>query len=125
MFRVSGFLFLVALTLSFVHDITFFIYKIIMPAYIIVEVKVDNPVDYEEYKRLTPATLVPYQGKFIVRGGETESLEGNWQPERIVVLEFPTKHLAKQWWSSVEYAPAKAIRHRTASTKMLLVKGVD
>ncbi len=94
-----------------------------MPAYIIVDVTIYNAEDYESYKNLTPASIAAYGGKFIVRGGETESLEGDWQPERIVLLEFPSKDIAKQWWSSVEYAPAKAIRQRSAFTRMLLVDG--
>ena len=94
-----------------------------MPAYIIVEVKVNDSVQYEEYRKLTPVSLTAYQGKFIVRGGKTESLEGGWSPQRVVVLEFPNAELAKKWWASEEYAPAKAIRQRTAETKMILVEG--
>ncbi|HEV7331384.1 MAG TPA: DUF1330 domain-containing protein [Flavisolibacter sp.] len=96
-----------------------------MPAYIIVEVSINNPEEYEAYKKLTPASLLPYQGKFIVRGGETVSLEGSWNPERIVVLQFPSKELAQAWWSSPEYSPAKEIRQRTADTKMILVEGFE
>ena len=66
-----------------------------MPAYIIVEVDVHDPIQYEDYKKLTPGSLEPFQGKFIVRGGQTETLEGDWEPKRIVVLEFPTKELAE------------------------------
>lgn len=96
-----------------------------MPVYIIVEVQINNPSEYEEYKKLTPASIAAYDGKFIVRGGKTESLEGNWQPQRIVVLEFPTVKRAKEWWHSAEYAPAKAIRQRTAQTKMIVVEGYE
>lgn len=96
-----------------------------MAAYIIVEVDVHNPEEYEDYKQLTPASLRPFNGKFIVRGGATETLEGDWQPERIVVLEFPTKEAAESWWSSDEYAPAKALRQRTAATRMILVDGYE
>lgn len=96
-----------------------------MPAYIIVEVSIHNPQEYEGYKKLTPASLLPYGGEFIVRGGETITLEGDWNPERIVVLKFPSKELAKQWWSSPEYTPAKDIRQRNAHTKMILVEGVN
>jgi uncharacterized protein (DUF1330 family) len=96
-----------------------------MPAYIIVEVHIHNEVEYEDYKKLTPASLLPFRGRFIVRGGETETLEGTWQPKRIVVLEFPTKEAAKDWWASNEYAPAKALRQRTATTNMILVQGVE
>ncbi|WP_121354978.1 DUF1330 domain-containing protein [Flavisolibacter nicotianae] len=95
-----------------------------MAAYIIVEVEIHNPGEYEAYKKLTGPSLVKYSGKFIVRGGQTETLEGAWEPGRIVVLEFPTKELAREWWSSPEYTPAKEIRQRNAATKMILVEGV-
>ncbi|MES2848175.1 MAG: DUF1330 domain-containing protein [Bacteroidota bacterium] len=94
-----------------------------MPAYIIVDVVINDPVEYEEYKKLTPASIAAYGGKFIVRGGQTEILEGDWQPGRFVVLEFPSLEKAKAWWGSPEYTPAKAIRQRTANTKMILVDG--
>lgn len=96
-----------------------------MPAYIIAEVSIHNPVEYEDYKKLTPQSLKPFDGKFIVRGGKTETLEGDWNPERVVVIEFPTVQQAKAWWNSEGYAPAKALRQRTAHTKMLLVPGVE
>ncbi len=83
-----------------------------MPAYIIVDVTIYDPDNYEAYKKLTPASIAAYGGKFIVRGGKTETLEGNWQPGRIVILEFPSVEKARQWWDSEEYAPAKAIRQR-------------
>lgn len=94
-----------------------------MPAYIIVDVTIRNAENYEGYKKLTPASIAAYGGKFIVRGGPTETLEGQWDPGRIVVLEFPTVERAKQWWASEEYAPAKAIRQVNAETKMILVEG--
>jgi len=94
-----------------------------MPAYIIVDVDIQDPMLYEEYKKLTPASLTTYGGKFIVRGAATEILEGDWQPGRFVILEFPSVSAAKKWWDSPEYAPAKAIRQRTASTNMILVNG--
>lgn len=95
-----------------------------MPAYIIVDVDIHNPAEYEEYKKMTPGSLALYEGKFIVRGGSTEMLEGDWKPGRIVVLEFPNTERAKAWWSSDEYAPAKALRQRTAHTRMIMVEGV-
>lgn len=94
-----------------------------MAAYLIVDVSIHNPVGYEDYKKLTPGSLKNYQGKFIVRGGQTECLEGHWNPERIVVLEFPSVALAKAWWASEEYAPAKTLRQQNAHTKMILVEG--
>jgi len=95
-----------------------------MPAYIIVDVNVTDPSRYEDYKKLTPGSLIPYQGKFIVRGGATEVLEGDWKPGRMVVVEFPTVERAKAWWSSDGYAPAKAIRQAASITRMILVEGV-
>jgi len=96
-----------------------------MAAYIIVDVKINDAEMYEEYKKLTPASVAAYQGKFIVRGGATETLEGDWKPGRIVVLEFPNAERAKQWWDSSEYAPAKIIRQSAANTKMILVEGAN
>jgi uncharacterized protein (DUF1330 family) len=95
-----------------------------MPAYIVVEIDVHNPTEYEDYKKLTPGSLLNFQGKFIVRGGKTETLEGDWSPKRFVMIEFPTLELAKAWWTSEEYAPAKALRQRTASSKMIVVEGI-
>lgn len=95
-----------------------------MPAYIIVDVEVKDPHRYEDYKKLTPASLVPFGGRFIVRGGKTETLEGDWKPGRIVVVEFATLEKAKAWWESDTYAPAKAIRQAASITRMLLVEGV-
>ena len=96
-----------------------------MKAYILVDVTITNPTLYEDYKKLTPASLVPFEGKFIVRGGAAETLEGEWQPGRIVVIEFPSKQKAKEWWNSAGYAPAKALRQATSKTKMMVVEGVD
>ena len=96
-----------------------------MPAYVIVEVEVNEPVEYEAYKSLTPPSIAAYGGKFVVRGGKTETLEGDWEPQRIVVVEFPSVEIAREWWHSEEYAEAKSIRQRTAKTKMLVVEGID
>jgi uncharacterized protein (DUF1330 family) len=96
-----------------------------MPAYIIVDVNIKEPGEYEEYKKLTPASIAAYGGIFIVRGGAAETLEGDWIPDRIVVLEFPNAERARLWWNSQEYAPAKLVRQRTASTEMILVEGVS
>ncbi len=94
-----------------------------MPAYIIVEVEITDPESYVGYTKLTPATIASYDGKFIVRGGSTESLEGDWQPGRMVVLEFPSVERAKEWWNSPEYSPAKEIRNQAARTRMIVAEG--
>jgi uncharacterized protein (DUF1330 family) len=95
-----------------------------MPAYVIVDVEITDNKGYEEYKKLTPAAVAAFDGKFIVRGGATQTLEGDWQPERIVVLEFPSVDRANEWWTSPQYTEAKIIRQRSASTKMIIVEGV-
>ena len=94
-----------------------------MKAYVIVDVKIHNHSRYDDYKKLTPASLAPFDGKFVVRGGKTETLEGDWEPGRVVVLEFPSMEKAKAWWSSAGYAPAKAIRQSASVTKMIVVEG--
>ncbi|MCC5932330.1 MAG: DUF1330 domain-containing protein [Cyclobacteriaceae bacterium] len=95
-----------------------------MPAYIIVEINIHNPDVYEAYKKLTPGSLESYQGKFLVRGGYTECLEGDDNPERLVVLEFPDKETALAWWHSEEYSEAKKIRQSAAKTRMILADGI-
>lgn len=95
-----------------------------MPAFVIVEIEVRDPEAYETYRSLVPASVDAYGGKFIARGGTTENLEGDWTPERIVVLEFPSLERARQWWSSPEYRDAKAIRMRAAQTRMIAIEGV-
>jgi uncharacterized protein (DUF1330 family) len=95
-----------------------------MPAYVIVEVSIHYHKEYEEYKKLTPAAIAAFDGKFLVRGGQTITLEGDWKPERIVVLEFPTIERANEWWRSEIYTEAKVIRQRTAKTKMIIVEGI-
>ena len=96
-----------------------------MKAYIIVDVTITNPTLYEDYKKLTAASLVPYNGKFIVRGGKRETLEGEWKSDRLVVLEFPSLEQAKGWWSGDGYAPAKAIRQKASKTNMVLIEGYE
>lgn len=95
-----------------------------MRGYVLVEIDIHSPEGYEDYKKLTPATIAAYDGRFIVRGGKTENLEGNWNAKRIVVLEFPTVERAKEWWASEAYAPAKKIRQQSATTKMIVVEGL-
>ena len=95
-----------------------------MKAYVIVDVKITDPDRYGDYKKLTPGSLLPFDGKFVVRGGESETLEGTWKPGRIVVLEFPSMQKARAWWASEGYAPAKALRQSASVTQMILVEGV-
>ena len=94
-----------------------------MSAYLVVEVEVRDAGRYEDYKRMVPPTLAAYGGKFLVRGGAVETLEGEWSPKRMVIVEFPSAERARAWWASTEYAEAKALRQATADTQMILVEG--
>jgi len=95
-----------------------------MPAYLIADIEVHDPVAYEDYRKLVPPTLAAYGGEFVVRGGAHQALEGAWQPKRIVVIRFPSLAQAHAWHDSPEYAPALAIRQRTATTNSIIVEGV-
>jgi len=95
-----------------------------MSAYVIVNIDVKDPVRYEDYKRQAGPTVTAYGGRFVVRGGAAEVLEGSWEPKRIVVLEFPSMARAREWIDSPEYAPARRLRHETAESEMILVEGV-
>lgn len=95
-----------------------------MAAYFIVDVKVEDPTTYEEYRKRVNATLEPYGGKFLARGGATESIEGGWQAERLVILEFADTDHFKRWYNSPEYSEIKEIRWRASTAKAILVQGV-
>ena len=94
-----------------------------MAAYVIAEVNVTDPKLYEDYKKMVPATVEKYGGRFVVRGGSVEVKEGGWKPARLVVLEFPSMEQARRWYQSPEYAPALALRLKAASAKLILVEG--
>ncbi len=94
-----------------------------MAAYVIVDIDVTDPVAYEEYGRLAAATVAAYGGRYLVRGGKTEVLEGEWVPRRLVVLEFASAARAREWLDSPEYGAIRPLRHRTAKTNMVLLEG--
>ena len=94
-----------------------------VPAYIIVEIAINDAARYERYKLLAPVSLAKYGGTYLSRGGATTALEGDWAPQRLVILEFPDADTARRWWNSPEYAEAKALRQSCAETTMLLVEG--
>jgi uncharacterized protein (DUF1330 family) len=95
-----------------------------MSAYVIVEIEILDSAGYEEYKKLASATVEKYGGKYVVRGGKTEVLEGDWNPKRIVVLKFESARRAKEWLNCEEYREPRKMRHRTAKTNMVVVEGV-
>ena len=94
-----------------------------MAGYVIAEVDVHDTALFEEYRKLVPPTIAQYGGKYLVRGGATDSKEGGWNPKRVVVLEFASADQARKWYHSPEYAPALAIRLKSAKAKMVIVEG--
>ena len=95
-----------------------------MAAYFIVDVDVKNPQAYEAYKQAAAASIAQYGGRYLVRGGTHEVLEGAWRPTRLVVLEFPTVDAAKRWYASDEYNKVKPIRLQHAVSDMVRVEGL-
>ena len=96
-----------------------------MPAYVIADIEVHDPDSYKEYAARVQATLDPFQGRFLVRGGHTETLEGDWQPQRVVVIEFPSTGHARGWHESPDYVKAMEIRHRASTGSLILAEGVE
>jgi uncharacterized protein (DUF1330 family) len=94
-----------------------------MSAYVIVDIEVTDPDRYELYKRQAQETVEAFGGRYIVRGGTVERLEGSWTPRRLVMLEFPDADTARAWWSSEAYRPARMLREATANSNMVLVEG--
>ena len=94
-----------------------------MPAYVIVEVEVTDPKLFEEYRPLAAASIARHGGRYLVRGGATEPLEGGWEPKRVVVLEFASVEQARGWYRSADYAPAMEMRKRAARSRAILVEG--
>ena len=95
-----------------------------MTAYVIVDINVTDPDRYEDYKSLAAPTVELYGGKYIARGGKTEILEGDWSPTRLVILQFDNSDQAKSWLNSNEYSEARALRHATAISNMVMNEGV-
>jgi uncharacterized protein (DUF1330 family) len=94
-----------------------------MPAYLIAEIEVTDRELYDEYRKGVAATVAAHGGRFVVRGGATETLEGGWTPGRVVILEFPTMAALRQWYDSAEYQPLLALRTRAARSKVIAVEG--
>ncbi len=94
-----------------------------MPAYMLVEIAIHSPEVYEEYKKKTPTSLLPFEGKFLVRGLPVEALEGSWDHDRLVILEFPTREKALAWYHSTDYQSAKKLRDQAATSRFLLIGG--
>jgi len=95
-----------------------------MSAFLIVEIEVHDEQTYAIYRARIDANVAAAGGTYLVRGGELEILEGNWHPKRVVVIRFDSGEAARRWWSGPGYSDLKAMRHRSATTNMILVEGV-
>lgn len=96
-----------------------------MAAYVLAEIEITNPEGYKEYTTHVPATIAKYGGRFLVRGGNAEMLEGEWPQRRRVLIEFPSMEQAKRWWDSPEYEKPKAMRRAASQGRLILMEGAS
>lgn len=94
-----------------------------MAAYLIADMLITDSETYDEYRRQVAPTIAQFGGRFIVRGGRHEVLEGERQIQRVVVLEFPDMAKLKAWYASPEYAPLLALRKRASTGTLVAVEG--
>ncbi len=94
-----------------------------MAAYLIANVEVTDPAGYEKYMKQVPATIASYRGRCLMRGGAREVLEGDWVPDRLVILEFPSMVQLKDWYDSPEYRPLRQIRQQTTKSRLVAIEG--
>jgi uncharacterized protein (DUF1330 family) len=94
-----------------------------MSAYLIVDITVHDRERYAEYVRQVPTLIRKHGGVYRIRGGETQTIEGDWSPRRLVVLEFPDTDAARAFLDDPDYEPVAAIRHEAASTNLVLAEG--
>ncbi|MBE0612919.1 MAG: DUF1330 domain-containing protein [Burkholderiales bacterium] len=95
-----------------------------MAAYLVVDIDVTDPAQFEEYKKLAPAAIAKYGGRYLIRGGAYETMEGDWKPQRVTIVEFESMEKGKVFYNSPEYQAAIKTRAGAANMKMLLVQGV-
>jgi uncharacterized protein (DUF1330 family) len=91
---------------------------------VLAEIEITNPEGYKEYTTHVPATIARYGGRFVVRGGKAQVLEGEWPERRRVLIEFPTVDAARKWFDSPEYEKPKAMRQANSKGRLLLLEGV-
>jgi len=96
-----------------------------MSAFLICDVEVKNGEKLQEYLKLSEPTLAPYGGKFHAQAGKTQILEGDWNPQVIIIAEFPSMSKAKEWYNSPEYALALKVKPAAIDRKMILTEGLN
>ena len=95
-----------------------------MPAYVVVNITIHDPERYQRYIQIAPPSIGVYGGCYVTRGGATDVKEGDWTPDRLVILQFPDVAKAQAWWASPEYAEAKALRQSCATTQLVITEGL-
>jgi uncharacterized protein (DUF1330 family) len=96
-----------------------------MAAYLIADIAtISDAARYEDYKRGVAATVEKVGGRFLVRGGSAKTVEGDWQPGRVVVIEFPDMATLESWYRSSDYAPLLALRLACSDGRLIAVEGV-
>ena len=96
-----------------------------MPSgYVIANVSVTNPEQYEEYKKWSTAAFKAHNAEICVRGGPVDVMEGDWQPERVVIAKFPSVEAAKAFYDSPEYLRARKAREGAAIMRLVVVEGL-
>lgn len=96
-----------------------------MPVYVISDGRAPDPAQLEEYRRLNAELVPAHGGRFLVRGGAHEVLEGVWNPTRLVIMEFPDREAARGWYDSPEYVALREQRQAVAETDMVMVEGAS
>lgn len=94
-----------------------------MPAYVIAEIEVKDAAAYEAYKRDVGATVEKFAGRFVVRGGAVVPHEGGWNPQRVVVIEFPDMAMLEAWYHSTHYKPLLDLRLAATKSRLIAVEG--
>lgn len=95
-----------------------------MAAYVVVEITTRDPGTMARYREIARPIVEAHGGRYLARGGATRALEGGWEPERLVILEFPDMARAVAWWECAEYAEARDLRQRAGETRMVVVEGL-
>jgi uncharacterized protein (DUF1330 family) len=93
------------------------------PAYLVVDARSSDPLRMAEYRRLAQIAIEKFGGSYLVRGGAYTTLEGDWRPQRLVLVEFPSMELARAFYASPDYVAARAARQDVSEFDMLLVEG--
>ena len=95
-----------------------------MAVYLIADIEVLDAAGFEQYRQQVPGTIAAHGGRYLVRGGATEVLEGAWTPQRCVILEFPDMQRFRAWWESPEYLPLRHLRERCTRSQLLVTQGL-